>query len=89
MSSVSGPCMVFADFGAVRRPESSGGLGGVSFFAQLFVSLLGCVYALLAGFLVYGVLKAISGIRLSEENEFLGADLSIHKIGAYPEEDVR
>ena len=69
--------------------EALGGLGGVSFFAQLIVSLFGCVYALLAGFLVYGVLKAISGIRLSEENEFLGADLSIHKIGAYPEEDVR
>ena len=69
--------------------ESLGGLGGVSFFAQLVVSLLGCAYALLAGFLVYGALKAISGIRLSEENEFLGADLSIHKIGAYPEEDVR
>lgn len=69
--------------------ESLGGLGGVSFMAQLTVSLLGCVYALIAGFLVYGLLKMVSGIRLSEEDEFIGADLSIHKIGAYPEQDLR
>jgi Amt family ammonium transporter len=29
------------------------------------------------------------GIRLSPEEERQGADLSIHKIGANPEEDVR
>lgn len=69
--------------------ETLGGLGGVSFMAQLIVSLLGCAYALVAGFLVYGLLKLASGIRLSEEDEFIGADLSIHKIGAYPEQDVR
>jgi len=28
------------------------------------------------------------GIRLSEEEEFRGADLSIHSVGAYPEEDL-
>ncbi len=69
--------------------EALGGLGGVSFFAQVVVSLLGCAYALIAGFIVYGLLKMVSGIRLSEEDEFIGADLSIHKIGAYPEEDLR
>ncbi len=69
--------------------EMLGGLGGVSFMAQLIVSLLACAYALIAGFLVYGLLKMISGIRLSEEDEFIGADLSIHKIGAYPEQDLR
>jgi len=69
--------------------EALGGLGGVSFAAQLTVSLIGCAYALIAGFIVYGILKAVMGIRLSEEEEFIGADLSIHKIGAYPEEDLR
>lgn len=69
--------------------EALGGLGGVSFIAQVAVSLLGCAYALIAGFIVYGLLKMVSGIRLSEEDEFIGADLSIHKIGAYPEEDLR
>jgi len=69
--------------------ESLGGLGGVSFMAQLVVSLFACAYALIVGLLVYGLLKALGGIRLSEEDEFLGADLSIHRIGAYPEEDLR
>ena len=69
--------------------EALGGLGGVSLAAQVLVSLLACVYALICGLLVYGLFKIISGIRLSEEDEFIGADLSIHKIGAYPEQDVK
>ncbi len=69
--------------------EALGGLGGVSFMAQLTGSVIGSVYALIAGLVVYGILKAAMGIRLSEEEEFIGADLSIHKIGAYPEDDLR
>ncbi|MDF2368910.1 ammonium transporter [Sneathiella sp.] len=69
--------------------EALGGLGGVSLAAQVIVSLLACAYALIAGLLVYGLLKMTSGIRLSEDDEFIGADLSIHKIGAYPEQDLR
>ena len=69
--------------------EALGGLGGVSFMAQLVGSLCGVVFAGIGGFIVYGGLKATMGIRLSEEEEFLGADLSLHHIGAYPEDDVR
>lgn len=69
--------------------EALGGLGGVSLTVQILVSLLGCAYALGIGLLVYGILKKTVGIRLDEQAEFDGADLSIHKIGAYPEEDVR
>ncbi|WP_373086669.1 ammonium transporter [Sneathiella sp.] len=68
--------------------EALGGLGGVSFPVQIMVSLAGCVYALIAGLVIYGLLKLSVGIRLSAEAEFRGADLSIHKIGAYPEEDL-
>ena len=68
--------------------EALGGLGGVSLASQLIGSLAGAVYAAAAGAIVYGALKATMGIRLSEEEEFQGADLSIHKIGAYPEEDL-
>jgi Amt family ammonium transporter len=32
--------------------------------------------------LIYGVLKASVGLRLAAEEEFAGADLTIHKIGA-------
>lgn len=65
--------------------EAMGGLGGVTFMSQLVGSLVGAGYALVAGFVVYGILKVVMGIRLSEEEEFNGADLSIHKIGANPE----
>ncbi|MBL4667524.1 MAG: ammonium transporter [Sneathiella sp.] len=69
--------------------EALGGLGGVSLTVQILVSLLGCAYALIVGLVVYGALKLTVGIRLDEQSEFEGADLSIHKIGAYPEEDLR
>lgn len=69
--------------------EALGGLGGVSLTVQILVSIAGCVYALIAGLVVYGALKLSVGIRLDEQSEFEGADLSIHKIGAYPEDDLR
>ena len=69
--------------------EWAGGLGGVSFFTQLVMSLAGAAYAAIAGFIVYGLIRAIVGLRLSESEEMRGADLSIHKIGANPEEDIR
>ncbi|MBI5450927.1 MAG: ammonium transporter [Gammaproteobacteria bacterium] len=62
--------------------QALGGLGGVSLVSQLLGTLLGVVTGLLGGFAVYGVLKAAVGIRLSQEQEYMGADLSIHKISA-------
>ena len=59
-----------------------GGLGGVSLASQLIGTALGVLVALVGGFLVYGVLKSVTGIRLNQEQEYYGADLSIHKIGA-------
>ena len=66
-----------------------GGLGGVSFVAQLAGSLLAVVYALVTGFVVYKVIDLISGFRLNEDQEFAGADLTVHQINAYPEENLR
>ena len=65
--------------------EAFGGLGGVSFMAQLIGTVVGCGFAALAGAVIYGGLKRTVGIRLSEEEEIQGADLSIHKIAANPE----
>ncbi len=64
--------------------EMLGGVGGVSFMAQLVGTLVGISIATVAGFAVYGLLKKVVGIRLTEEEEYEGADLSIHKIGATP-----
>jgi ammonium transporter, Amt family len=69
--------------------ETFGGLGGVSLTAQLMGSLGIATFGALAGFFVYGVLKSLMGIRLNEEEEYRGADLSIHKISATPEADIR
>ena len=62
--------------------QALGGLGGVSLASQLVGTALGCALALVGGVAVYGLLKHTIGIRLSAEEEYYGADLSIHKIGA-------
>lgn len=62
------------------------GLGGVSLASQLLGTGLGIIIALAGGFAVYGTLKAAVGIRLDEEAEFYGADLSIHKISSVSQE---
>ena len=67
--------------------KALGGLGGVNIIAQLVGSALGVAIALIGGFLVYGALKASIGIRMSPEDEYEGADLSIHKISATPDRD--
>jgi Amt family ammonium transporter len=68
--------------------KALGGIGGVSFASQLIGTLLGITIALAGGFVVYGALKKFVGIRLDAEEEFNGADLSIHKISATPEGEV-
>ena len=69
--------------------ESLGGLGGVSFISQLAGSVMALVYALVTGFVIYKVIDKVKGIRLDDEQEFSGPDLSIHQINAYPEETVK
>ncbi|PIB53522.1 ammonium transporter [Pseudomonas sp. 2822-17] len=59
-----------------------GGLGGVSLISQLIGTGLGVAVAFGGGLLVYGGIKRVGGLRLSQEQEYYGADLSIHKIGA-------
>ena len=67
--------------------QALGGIGGVSFIAQLIGTLMGIGIALTGGFVIYGLLKKTIGIRLEPEQEFDGADLSIHKITATPERE--
>lgn len=68
--------------------QSMGGIGGVTFMAQLVGTLAGIAVALIGGFIVYGALKAVMGLRLDAEEEFQGADLSIHKISATAERET-
>ncbi|TBO34085.1 ammonium transporter [Aquabacterium lacunae] len=68
--------------------ESLGGAGGVSLLTQTVGTLVVVGFALVTGFLVYGVLNKVMGLRLSQEEEFEGADLSIHRIKATPEHET-
>ncbi len=65
--------------------KALGGLGGISIVAQLFGTLLGVLVGLIGGLLIYRALKSVVGLRLDPEEEFNGADLSIHKISATPD----
>lgn len=64
-----------------------GGLGGVSLLSQVFGTVLGIVIAFSGGYAIYGLLKKTMGIRLDPEQEFEGADLSIHKISSTAERE--
>jgi Amt family ammonium transporter len=69
--------------------EALGGLGGVSLGAQAVGTALGVAIALAGGFAVYGAIRLVSGLRLEQEQEYDGADLSIHRITATPEYNRR
>jgi Amt family ammonium transporter len=68
--------------------KAFGGLGGINFAAQAIGTAMGVAWALLAGWIVYAIIRAVSGLRLSAEEEFQGADLAVHKIGSTPEREV-
>jgi Amt family ammonium transporter len=84
-----GVCGAFGGIAAgIFGQQALGGLGGVSIISQIIGTGLGVAIALAGGFVVYGILKVTMGIRLSQEDEYRGADLSIHKISANSEESM-
>jgi Amt family ammonium transporter len=68
--------------------KAFGGLGGVTLGGQVIGTAMGVSWALAGGLAVYGLLKATMGLRLTQEEEYDGADLSIHKISATPEREA-
>ena len=68
--------------------KALGGLGGVSFSAQLIGTLMGVAWAFVMGYVLYRLLKSTMGLRLSQEEEYEGADVSIHRIGSTPDREV-
>ena len=67
--------------------KALGGIGGVTFTGQLIGSAIGVGVALIGGIVVYGALKVLLGIRMSQEEEFEGADLSVHRISSTPDRE--
>ena len=68
--------------------KALGGTGGVHLGAQVLGTMLVVGFSLVSSLVVYGVLNKVMGLRLSQEEEFDGADLSIHRIKASPEQEV-
>ncbi|MDV7104338.1 ammonium transporter [Vibrio sp. TH_r3] len=82
-----GVCGVWGGIAAgIFGQTALGGLGGVSFTVQVLGSILGVAVALIGAGVVYGILNQFLGLRLSEEDEFKGADLAIHKISSVNED---
>lgn len=82
-----GVCGAFGGLAAgVFGLEALGGMGGVSFMSQLIGTLMCIAIAVLGGLVVYGVLKATIGIRLNPEEEYNGADLTIHRVSSNNDE---
>ena len=80
-----GLCGVWGGVAAgVFGQQALGGIGGVSLASQVAGTLLGVAVAFVGAGVVYGVLKATVGLRLTREQEYEGADLSIHRISATP-----
>lgn len=84
-----GLCGVWGGLAAgIFGSQALGGMGGVSLAAQLIGTVAAVVVALAGGTIVYGTLKTLVGIRLDAEEEFEGADLTIHKITATPDRET-
>jgi Amt family ammonium transporter len=66
--------------------QTLGGRGGVSFYSQLTVTIAIILFCIISSFIIYGILKSLFGIRLTEHEEFMGSDLAIHNIESQPEE---
>ncbi|MCW5622060.1 MAG: ammonium transporter, partial [Burkholderiales bacterium] len=85
-----GICGVWGGLAAGLFGNSAlGGLGGVSMASQMIGTALGVAVAVAGAALIYGALKLLVGIRLTAEQEFEGADLSVHRISASPEREPR
>jgi Amt family ammonium transporter len=67
--------------------KALGGLGGIAFMPQLIMTAMAIAVALIGSTLVYGALKSLCGLRLDHEEEYQGADLSIHRITSTPERE--
>ncbi|PAV25444.1 ammonium transporter [Tamilnaduibacter salinus] len=59
--------------------------GGASFGGQIVGALTIFIWVFVTSLIVWGILKAVMGIRVSEEDEYEGVDLSECGMEAYPE----
>ncbi len=64
--------------------KSLGGLGGVSLMSQVVGAALGLLIAVMGGWLVYKLVNQFMPLRMSDEEQYEGADLTFHHVRANP-----
>lgn len=60
--------------------KALGAVSNLSFGAQLVGSLGAIIYAVVSGFIIFKVVDIVYGLRMTEEEEHLGCDLTFHRI---------
>lgn len=60
--------------------KALGAVADISFLAQLSGTLIAIVYAVAAGFIVFKVIDLTYGLRMTQEQELAGCDLTFHRI---------
>lgn len=68
--------------------KALGGVSDLSFFAQLSGSLLAALYAFAGGFVLYKLIDKVFGLRVTDHEEMIGADMTFHRIEANPEDSL-
>ena len=59
--------------------------GGAQLVIQAIGAAAGCGFAFVAALIIFSILKAVMGIRVSEAEEIEGLDLGEHDMSAYPD----
>ncbi|MEM5948486.1 ammonium transporter [Spirochaetia bacterium 38H-sp] len=68
--------------------KALGAVKELSLGAQIVGSLAAVLYALFLGFILYKIIDLIYGLRMSEQEQMIGSDLTYHRIEANPEETL-
>lgn len=83
--SVHGVCGIWGTLAVGIFGATSGDEGSYSFMWQLIGTLAISIFAFAFSFVVFSIIKAVMGVRVSEEEEFEGLDVGEHGQEAYPD----
>ncbi|MEO0474450.1 MAG: ammonium transporter [Planctomycetota bacterium] len=81
--SVHGTCGIYGTVAVAFSGIFEGNTG--NFGVQLIGALAGFIFAFVAALILFSILKAVMGLRVSEAEEIEGLDLGEHDMSAYPD----
>jgi len=68
--------------------KALGAISDLNFLAQLAGSLLAVCYALVAGFILYKGIDLVYGLRMTDEEQLVGSDMTYHRIQEHGDSDM-